>query len=61
MTDDRGMYRISRVEPGEYTVYLPYTQVSVPIDVQAAYDSASSKGQAARRSSSERIGLDSSA
>lgn len=60
MTDDRGMYRISRVEPGEYTIYLPYTQVSVPLDVQAAYDNASSKGQAARQEFERTYGLDSS-
>ena len=59
MTDDRGMYRISRVEPGEYTSYLPYTQVSVPVDVQAAYDSAASKGQAARQEFQRTYGLDS--
>ena len=60
MTDDRGMYRISRVEPGEYTSYLPYTQVTVPVDVQAAYDSASSKGQAVRQEFERMYGLDSS-
>jgi hypothetical protein len=60
MTDDRGMYRISRVEPGEYTVYLPYAQVSVPVGVQAAYDSASSKGQAVRQEFERTYGLDSS-
>jgi hypothetical protein len=48
MTDDRGMYRISRVEPGEYTVYLPYSQVTVPLSVQADYDNASGQGMAAR-------------
>jgi hypothetical protein len=60
MTDDRGTYRISRVEPGEYTVYLPYTQVTVPVDVQAAYDGASSKGQASRQEFERTYGLDSS-
>ena len=60
MTDDRGMYRISRVEPGEYTVYLPYSQVTIPLDVQAVYDSASSKGQAARQEFERTYGLDSS-
>jgi hypothetical protein len=60
MTDDRGMYRISRVEPGEYTAYLPYTQVTVPVDVQATYDSAASKGQASRLEFERKYGVDSS-
>jgi hypothetical protein len=60
MTDDRGMYRISRVEPGEYAAYLPYSQVTVPLDVQAAYDAASSKGQVARQEFERTYGLDSS-
>lgn len=60
MTDDRGMYRIAKVEPGEYTVYLPYMQMTVPVDVQAAYDTASSKGQAARQEFERTYGLESS-
>jgi carboxypeptidase family protein len=60
MTDDRGMYRISRAEPGEYTAYLPYTQVTLPIDVQGEYDSASSRGQAARQEFERTFGIDSS-
>jgi hypothetical protein len=60
MTDDRGMYRISRVEPGEYTTYLPYSQVTIPVDVQAAYDSASSQGQVVRQEFERKYGLDSS-
>jgi len=60
MTDDRGMYRISQVEPGNYTVYLPYTQITVPVDVQADYDAASSRGQAAREEFSRTYGLESS-
>jgi hypothetical protein len=57
MTDDRGMYRIARVEPGDYTVYLPYSQVTIPLEVQSAYDSASSKGQAAREEFERTYGL----
>ena len=53
------MYRIPRVEPGEYTAYLPYSQVTVPLDVQGAYDSASSKGQAVRQEFERTYGLDS--
>jgi hypothetical protein len=60
MTDDRGMFRIWRVEPGEYTAYLPYTQVTIPLEVQAAYDSASSKGQVVRQQFERMYGLDSS-
>lgn len=60
MTDDRGMYRISWVAPGEYTAYLPYTQVTVPVEVQAAYDSASSKGQVIRLDFERTYGLASS-
>jgi hypothetical protein len=48
MTDDLGRYRIARLEAGEYTVYVPYTQVTVPTSVQAEYDKVSAGGQTAR-------------
>ena len=57
MTDDRGMYRIARVEPGDYTVYLPYSQVTIPLEVQSAYDSASSTGAVAREEFERMYGL----
>jgi protocatechuate 3,4-dioxygenase beta subunit len=48
ITDDRGEFRLSRLEPGEYTIYLPFSEVTIPATVQAAYDTVSQGGNAAR-------------
>lgn len=32
-TDDRGIYRIANLEPGEYAVGVPSTQIAVPTEV----------------------------
>jgi protocatechuate 3,4-dioxygenase beta subunit len=33
-TDDRGMYRLSNLQPGEYIIAVPFVQASVPADFQ---------------------------
>ncbi|HKW01682.1 MAG TPA: carboxypeptidase-like regulatory domain-containing protein [Vicinamibacterales bacterium] len=47
LTDDRGVYRISRLVPGDYLVYLPFTEVTLPLALQVASDQARAAGQAA--------------
>jgi hypothetical protein len=37
VTDDRGVYRIARLTPGDYIVVVPSTQTSVPTDVMEAF------------------------
>jgi protocatechuate 3,4-dioxygenase beta subunit len=48
ITDDRGAFHLSRLEPGEYTIYLPANEVTVPAAVLAAYDAASQAGNTGR-------------
>jgi hypothetical protein len=48
MTDDRGVFRIANLPPGEYVVFVPYAQVTIPAAVQAAYDEAGNGGQVGR-------------
>lgn len=45
ITDDRGMYRISRLAPGDYIACIPFTQVTIPLSVQADSRQAQSGGQ----------------
>jgi len=45
ITDDRGMYRISRLPPGDYIAYLPFTQVTLPLSTQIDSNLARSSGQ----------------
>lgn len=44
LTDDRGAFRISRLVPGDYLVYLPFTEVTLPLAVQVASDQARAAG-----------------
>ena len=37
-TDDRGMYRIGRLAPGDYAVAMTTSQVSVPVSVARQYE-----------------------
>jgi hypothetical protein len=37
VTDDRGVYRIARLIPGEYVVAMPSTQISVPTEVMESF------------------------
>ncbi|HTM27453.1 MAG TPA: carboxypeptidase-like regulatory domain-containing protein [Vicinamibacterales bacterium] len=36
-TDDRGMYRIAGLTPGDYVIVVPSTQTSVPTDVMESF------------------------
>jgi hypothetical protein len=47
MTDDRGVFRIIRLSTGDYTFYVPFQEITVPVSLQAAFDSA--PGQNARQ------------
>lgn len=40
LTDDRGMYRIGHLLPGDYVACLPFTQVTLPLEAMAAIDNA---------------------
>ena len=37
VTDDRGMYRLANLEPGDYVVGVPSTQTAVPTEVMDAF------------------------
>src|SRR5207248_3737528 len=37
VTDDRGMYRIAGLTPGDYAIVVPATQTSVPADVMESF------------------------
>jgi hypothetical protein len=37
LTDDRGMYRIGSLLPGDYTAVVPAKQTSIPVDVYDSY------------------------
>jgi hypothetical protein len=37
VTDDRGMYRIAGLTPGDYVVMVPSTQIAVPTDVMESF------------------------
>ena len=37
LTDDRGMYRLANLEPGDYAVGVPATQIAVPTEVMDAF------------------------
>jgi hypothetical protein len=39
ITDDRGMFRLAKVEPGTYVVVVPSTQTTLPVSVMAGMDS----------------------
>lgn len=43
-TDDRGVYRVSDLVPGDYIVAIVTTQTTVPTSLQAAYAVASKSG-----------------
>jgi hypothetical protein len=49
MTDDRGLFTISGLAPGEYTLYVPYTQITVPLSVQADIDNSTNVGAGSRQ------------
>lgn len=46
-TDDRGEYRISGLDPGDYVIAVPSTVVTVPTPIVASYREASASGNAA--------------
>jgi hypothetical protein len=48
-TDDRGMYRISRLAPGDYVVAMISSQVSIPLSTAQRYDQALISGATAER------------
>jgi protocatechuate 3,4-dioxygenase beta subunit len=37
LTDDRGVYRLANLEPGDYVVGIPSTQTSVPSEIMNAF------------------------
>jgi len=37
LTDDRGVYRISQLTPGDFVVAVPFTQTSIPTDVMDSF------------------------
>ncbi len=43
-TDDRGMYRIARLAPGDYAVAMTTSQVSVPVSVARQYEESMMAG-----------------
>jgi uncharacterized protein (DUF2141 family) len=48
-TDDRGMYRIAGLTPGEYLVMVPSTQTAVPTDVMESFFTGTPISDARRR------------
>jgi hypothetical protein len=48
VTDDRGIYRIANLVPGDYAVGVPFTQNGVPTEIMDAFFGASS-GHSERR------------
>lgn len=38
LTDDRGMFRLPRIEPGTYVVVAPSTQATVPVSLMTSMD-----------------------
>jgi hypothetical protein len=50
-TDDRGMYRVAGVTPGDYIAYIPVTQVTMPSSVMEEYQ----KGQTTQSDTSRAI------
>jgi uncharacterized protein (DUF2141 family) len=47
-TDDRGMFRLPRVEPGTYVVVVPFTQTSVPVSVMSGMSASVLRSELAR-------------
>jgi Carboxypeptidase regulatory-like domain len=43
-TDDRGMYRLDRMTPGDYLIVVPHTMVNVPASLVAAFLTARANG-----------------
>jgi hypothetical protein len=43
-TDDRGIYRLASLPPGDYVVGIVTTQTTVPVSIQSAYAAASTAG-----------------
>ena len=43
-TDDRGMYRIARLAPGDYAVAMTTSQVSIPVSVAKQYEESMMSG-----------------
>ncbi len=60
-TDDRGMYRLASLMPGDYVVAIPSTVTSVPASSVAEYMDAMSSGSAASMSSVNQRRMDSGA
>lgn len=54
LTDDRGMYRLGNLGPGEYAIGVPSTQTTVPNDVMDVFFSASGGGAAEVRARTAR-------
>ncbi|HEX4566875.1 MAG TPA: carboxypeptidase-like regulatory domain-containing protein, partial [Vicinamibacterales bacterium] len=48
VTDDRGLYRISGLTPGDYAVGIESTQISVPTDLMDSFFSGSPLGEPRR-------------
>jgi hypothetical protein len=48
LTDDRGMYRLANLEPGDYAVGVPSTQIAVPTEVMDAFFGAAPLGDRRR-------------
>ena len=42
-TDDRGIYRLASLPPGDYVVGIVTTQTTVPVSIQSAYAAASTR------------------
>ena len=43
-TDDRGVYRLASLPPGDYVVGIVTTQTTAPVSIQSAYAAASTAG-----------------
>jgi hypothetical protein len=55
-TDDRGMYRIAGLTPGEYVVVVPSTQTSVPTDVMESFFTGTPVSETKRMELSRELG-----
>jgi len=54
LTDDRGMYRLGNLGPGEYAVGIPSTQTTVPTEVMDVFFGAGGGGSAEARARTAR-------
>ena len=54
VTDDRGIYRIANLTPGDYAVGVPFTQNGIPTDVMNVFFGASGTTSPGRRNTVRR-------